>query len=86
MKKNAFTLAEIVVTLGIIGIVTAMTAPSLMNLMPDKSKVEVLKVYKLINDATIEPNIITINNITIILDTIFFQFFLIFVIFIFNPF
>jgi len=54
MKKNAFTLAEIVVTLGIIGIVTAMTAPSLMNLMPDKSKVEVLKVYKLINDATIE--------------------------------
>lgn len=54
MYKKGFTLAEIVVTLGIIGIITAITGPSLINLMPDKTKVEVLKAHKLINDATIE--------------------------------
>ena len=54
MIKKGFTLAEVVVTLGVVGVVTAITAPSLINLMPDKNKVQVLKVYKLINDANIE--------------------------------
>ena len=29
-KKNAFTLAEVLITLGIIGVVAAMTIPSLI--------------------------------------------------------
>ena len=30
MKKNAFTLAEVLITLGIIGVVAAMTLPTLI--------------------------------------------------------
>nr|MBP7211932.1 type II secretion system protein [bacterium] len=30
-KKSAFTLAEVLITLGIIGVVAAMTIPTLMN-------------------------------------------------------
>lgn len=54
MNKKGFTLAEVVVTLGVVGIVAAITTPSLMNLIPDKNKVQVLKAYKLINDANVE--------------------------------
>lgn len=31
MDKNAFTLAEVLITLGIIGVVSAMTLPALVN-------------------------------------------------------
>lgn len=54
MKKRGFTLAELLVTLGVIGVVAAITAPSLNNLMPKKNKVQALKVYKIINDTTID--------------------------------
>ena len=54
MNKKGFTLAEVVVTLGVVGVVAAVTAPSLVNLIPDKNKVQMLKAYKLINDANIE--------------------------------
>ena len=35
-KKNAFTMAEVLITLGIIGIVAAMTLPSLLNNLQNK--------------------------------------------------
>lgn len=54
MNKKGFTLAEVVVTLGVVGILTAITAPTLVNLIPDKDKVQVLKAHKLITDANIE--------------------------------
>ena len=33
MKKSGFTLAEVLITLGIIGVVAALTAPALVSLM-----------------------------------------------------
>ena len=50
MKKKGFTLSEVLITLGIIGVVAAIAAPLLNNLIPDKEKLAVLKVYKLLTD------------------------------------
>lgn len=46
MKKFGFTMAELLTTLGIIGVVAAITVPMANNLMPDKNKVAVLKAHK----------------------------------------
>ena len=54
MKKHGFTLAEVLISLGIVAVVAALTAPSLINLMPDKSKLKVIKAHKIISDATSE--------------------------------
>lgn len=54
MKKNGFTLSEIIIALGVIGVVAAITTPILSGLMPDKDKVAVLKTYKIINDVNEE--------------------------------
>ncbi|PWL80563.1 hypothetical protein DBY21_01440 [Candidatus Gastranaerophilales bacterium] len=43
MKKHAFTLAEVLITLGIIGIVAAMTLPSLINNQRNKALQTALK-------------------------------------------
>lgn len=52
MKKNGFTLAEVLVTLGIIGVVSAMTVPSLMQNYQRQSYVTQLhKVYNEISQA-----------------------------------
>ncbi len=46
MKKNrAFTLAELLVVLGITDVVAAVMLPSINNLMPDKMKIMYLKAY-----------------------------------------
>ncbi len=46
MKKNrAFTLAELLIVLGITGVVAAVLLPAINNLMPDKTKVMYLKAY-----------------------------------------
>ena len=58
MKKKAFTLAEILVALGAIGIIAAVTAPMLGSLMPDENKVKVLKYYKQLTEINNE----LINN------------------------
>lgn len=45
MKKNAFTLAEVLVTLGIVGVIAAMTLPSLINKYQEKATVTKLKKF-----------------------------------------
>ena len=52
MKKRGFTLAEILITLGIIAVASAILAPAIMNMRPDRYKFKVLECYKVINDAT----------------------------------
>lgn len=46
MKNKAFTLAEILVTLGIIGIVVAVTLPLVNKAKPDNTKIMFLKTYQ----------------------------------------
>lgn len=51
MKKSGFTLAELIVTLSIIGILATLVAPALTNLVPDKNKAIVLRYYSTINNT-----------------------------------
>lgn len=50
MKKDAFTLAEVLVTLGIIGVVSAMTIPTLMQ--NHQRTVYVTQLHKLYSDLS----------------------------------
>ena len=52
MKKRGFTLAEILVTLGIIAVASAILAPAITNMRPDRYKFKVLDCYRLANEAT----------------------------------
>lgn len=54
MKKLGFTLTEIIIALGIVGVVAAISTPLLNNLVPDKDKIAVLKAYKIITDVNNE--------------------------------
>lgn len=49
--KKAFTLAEVLITIAIIGIVSAITLPVINNLMPDKNKTLYLKTYDTISNT-----------------------------------
>lgn len=52
MKKFGFTLAEVLITLGIIGVVAAMTLPSLVAKYKEKQSVTALKkAYSILNQA-----------------------------------
>ena len=52
MKKKAFTLAEVLITLGIIGVVAALTMPSLIaNYQKQQTVVRLKKAYSIINQA-----------------------------------
>ncbi len=52
MKKRAFTLAEVLITLGIIGVVAAMTIPTLMQKTNDKELVSgTLKMGSVLSNA-----------------------------------
>lgn len=52
MKKNGFTLSELIISLTIIGIASAIMMPSITKLMPDKHKVKVANVHAKIVNAT----------------------------------
>lgn len=54
MKKKGFTLSEVIVAIGVIGVIAAITAPMLGSIIPDKDKVLVLKAYKTLNDLNKE--------------------------------
>ena len=54
MKKLGFTLSEVIIALGIIGVIAAITAPLLGSIIPDKNKVAVLKVYKTLTEINQE--------------------------------
>ena len=52
VRRHAFTLAEVLVTLGIIGVVSAMTVPSLMqNYQRQSYVVQLHKVYNELSQA-----------------------------------
>ena len=51
MKKFGFTLAELVITLSIIGIVSALVVPAVSDLMPDKNKVQVIHFHTLLTNT-----------------------------------
>ena len=52
MKNSAFTLAEVLITLAVIGIVAAMTIPTLINKYQEKVTVtKVKKMYSTLNQA-----------------------------------
>lgn len=54
MKKSGFTLAELMITLGIIAVAAVIAAPVLSNMMPQKDKIKVVKYAVVIDDATNE--------------------------------
>lgn len=52
-KQNAFTLAEVLITIGIIGVVAAMTLPSLNQRLKDQKNISTLKkTYSVLQQAT----------------------------------
>ena len=54
-RKVAFTLAEVLITLGIIGVVAAMTLPTLINNYQAKETVtRIKKVYSIVNQAYLQ--------------------------------
>ncbi len=56
-KRNAFTLAEVLITLGIIGVVAAMTMPTLLNsTQAARSKTGFKKVMNVLNQALVVHN------------------------------
>ena len=55
MKKQAFTLTEILITLGIIGVLAAIVTPSITKIHPDETKVKYMKAYNAL--ATLAPEI-----------------------------
>jgi len=63
MKNKAFTLAEVLITLGIVGVVAALTISGIAKLKPDESKVKYMNAYnslanlapEIVNDETLFP-------------------------------
>lgn len=49
--KKAFTLAEVLITLGIIGVIAALIVPAISNVKPDKNKTAYLQVYDTISST-----------------------------------
>lgn len=52
MRKNGFTLAEVLITLGIIGVASALLTPIVSNAIPDKNKTKVINLYQIIASNT----------------------------------
>lgn len=66
MKKLGFTLAEILIAMGILGVIAALTMPTIHKLSPDKDKGMVLKAYKTIteinNEILNDPSLYMLNT------------------------
>lgn len=66
IKKNAFTLQEALITVGIIGIVAAITVPALTKLLPNPYQTRYLKAYEAITTLTkemlLDPNLYWYNS------------------------
>ena len=68
--KSGFTLAEVMITVGIIGIIAAVTIPALINTMPNQELIMFKKAYyntsrivaELINDDDLYPDIENEDN------------------------
>ena len=54
MKKHGFTLAEVLIAIGIVGVVAALVGPALIAKFPDRNKVKVLNIHTAISRATME--------------------------------
>ncbi len=54
MRNKGFTLSELLVSIGIIGVIAALVIPQMHNAMPDRDKAKVLKAYKTLNDTNNE--------------------------------
>lgn len=64
MKKRAFTLAEVMITIGVIGVLAAILIPAIMNLQPDPNRIMFKKAYyitervvnDIVNDISLYPD------------------------------
>ena len=54
MKKQGFTLPELLITLAIIGVAAALLSPVFSNIIPDKNKVMILKKFNAIQNINNE--------------------------------
>ncbi len=52
MLKKAFTLQELLITMGIIGVISALTLPAIMNAQPDKNKSLYMRAYNSLTTLT----------------------------------
>ena len=66
--KKGFTLAELLITMGIIGVIAAILAPAIGNLMPDSNKGKVLKVYNALTKEDITHGLKIVGTGTIDFD------------------
>ena len=69
MKLKAFTLAEVLITLGIIGVVAAMTIPSLMNTISDtRNRSQFFRTYTTLQQVLkrMEADDVIVNCIPIV--------------------
>ncbi len=59
--KKGFTLAELLIGLGIVGVLAALAGPAIMGFMPDKTKSSYIKTYNVlvnkVNDVVSDPEL-----------------------------
>ena len=65
MIKKGFTLQELLITLGIVGVISAITIPAIMSVCPDKNKSLFIKTYRTIASLTNE----ILNDTSLYLET-----------------
>ena len=51
MRKQGYTLAEILVAVGIVGVIAALMLPIFNKVQPDQEKAVYLKTYRALNSA-----------------------------------